>query len=647
MANTIICDFCSNKNPTWDYPASDFEYKPDNFSSVGEGSRGNWAACETCHRMIERGDYRALAVHSAKRLAKEKLGGMDYRPLVKGLASRHQGFKDHRTGPPRLLSEEERQEVPPAPAWSIESAVPPGQNNPIGTEPPVIRHMEKIGEDETTETYYSPEGYSADQLRDPKVLRSILAATGRQDAVDSLDLTQGLTRPLVIKPHWEGERTYHRVLSACIGELPRREDRWQPTPPMMNSQQISEPLSLAHPVIIEPNQMDAIDDEDWSLPEAHDYARMAHLPFEPIYLDFGGYHNEGLHIDCTLGTADLKGALVWRDEWMWKGGPTLGVAPFGAWKYLNQTIPKYIKEKYGLTEEQLIHACGGSYFYDGKFSHPDTQGRLVDPKAALAQWAYQTPGLMFFGPSFGAGRAMPWATHTLDLRNAGGIQQVERVFAFPQAFSLIDDERIRNDDEAGKLGMIAITGLRELGVRTVATDEGHELQATPLVNAFKEMVALNAELIGRMVERAMLGLYFIENAPVEITPVALSRQVRRDMERKGRDKVASIVVIRPSSGSKRRDTHQEPSEREYKYRWERRGYFMHIHENNRHYQNRPDLVKPCHRCEREFAKGTEGVESPDCIKKWIDPVVCGPADKPLKQKVRIKRHKDDPDAEAA
>jgi len=54
----IICDFCSASDPGWGYPAKDFQaYECGGM--VGE-SVGGWAACNTCHALIEAGDREGL-----------------------------------------------------------------------------------------------------------------------------------------------------------------------------------------------------------------------------------------------------------------------------------------------------------------------------------------------------------------------------------------------------------------------------------------------------------------------------------------------------------------------------------------------------------------------------------------------------------
>lgn len=56
---TAKCDFCSQADPEWVYPALPFDMKEEDW-----GSRGGWAACEDCSALIERGAQRQLAQKS-------------------------------------------------------------------------------------------------------------------------------------------------------------------------------------------------------------------------------------------------------------------------------------------------------------------------------------------------------------------------------------------------------------------------------------------------------------------------------------------------------------------------------------------------------------------------------------------------------
>jgi hypothetical protein len=46
----MICDFCSSPDVRWRYPARDFTRSV--MGVVDAGSRGDWAACDACHRLI-------------------------------------------------------------------------------------------------------------------------------------------------------------------------------------------------------------------------------------------------------------------------------------------------------------------------------------------------------------------------------------------------------------------------------------------------------------------------------------------------------------------------------------------------------------------------------------------------------------------
>lgn len=516
-----------------------------------------------------------------------------------------------------------------------------GENRPFSGGERVVRHSE----DEAGNAVYLEEGYTAEQLADPRILREILAQHPDLSPLDTRMLAQGLTKPITFNPYWEGARTYSQVVAATVGENPRAGDRFKPSPSMMIARQILEPLAEAHPLIIDPEQMNALDAEDWSFIEAHDYGRMAHLPFEPLYLDFGGW--EDVMVDTTLGQADVKGALIYRTN-AFKGGPSLAVVPFGGWEYLNVTVAKYVQEKHKLSDGEILLLTGGSAWYDGKFDYPDSQGRPVSASTHLPQWKHQHSGMMFFGPEFDFQQA--WDTDEAAMMLGSRTVDVERVFALPNGF--VDIEEVRNLPAATDLGIAAVTGLRTPPIEERSTPEAVLPVSDRLAMAFEELLRLHAEAIGRMAERALLGLYFIENAPVAINPVPLSRQVRRAMERKGETRVASMVVIPSKVSRSERKKKDEAGQRNYKFRWERTGYFIHYHVNNRHYQLHPELVKPCHKCERAYAeneaarlRGDElphpNVESPDCIKKFVEPVVCGPEELAVKQKVRVKRKDDD------
>lgn len=57
------CDFCSSQPVEWEVVARDF--------TLGDivGSKGNWAACAECARLLREGDWRGLTLRSIQRFA--------------------------------------------------------------------------------------------------------------------------------------------------------------------------------------------------------------------------------------------------------------------------------------------------------------------------------------------------------------------------------------------------------------------------------------------------------------------------------------------------------------------------------------------------------------------------------------------------
>lgn len=93
-----VCDFCSATPVEWDYPARDLSHD-DTYQGrrVTLNSSGEWAACEECHRLIERGDRDGLARRSRDRYAEQHGAGV----LSLGMARRiHDAFWSNRQGPP-------------------------------------------------------------------------------------------------------------------------------------------------------------------------------------------------------------------------------------------------------------------------------------------------------------------------------------------------------------------------------------------------------------------------------------------------------------------------------------------------------------------------------------------------------------------
>jgi hypothetical protein len=88
-----VCDFCSEADPAWVYPARDFVFGISR-------SAGGWAACDRCHDLIEAGDSSGLADRSLLELGRwHVLTGEDEVELLAALRAIHLGFWASRVGP--------------------------------------------------------------------------------------------------------------------------------------------------------------------------------------------------------------------------------------------------------------------------------------------------------------------------------------------------------------------------------------------------------------------------------------------------------------------------------------------------------------------------------------------------------------------
>lgn len=87
----MICDFCSDPNVRWGYPANDY------LSEVCPvaNSIGGWAACQECHDFIEAGDWAGLAVRDADKFPLP----IPYEDKVALARAIHIEFQKQRSGP--------------------------------------------------------------------------------------------------------------------------------------------------------------------------------------------------------------------------------------------------------------------------------------------------------------------------------------------------------------------------------------------------------------------------------------------------------------------------------------------------------------------------------------------------------------------
>lgn len=89
----MYCDFCTEPHPTWGYPAKDFALETG--LPIGILSDGWWAACDTCHDLIEADNRTALLTRALDKLVGQV--PMEYaRPMMTDL---HGKFFAHRCGP--------------------------------------------------------------------------------------------------------------------------------------------------------------------------------------------------------------------------------------------------------------------------------------------------------------------------------------------------------------------------------------------------------------------------------------------------------------------------------------------------------------------------------------------------------------------
>lgn len=105
-----VCDFCSIPGDIfWTYPCNDFDYGiPE---SPRDGSTGDWAACDTCHELIQAGERKAVIRRAVDFELSQHPQHASIRHEIWGVISRiHNGFYDHRTGEPPFRETKEEYE---------------------------------------------------------------------------------------------------------------------------------------------------------------------------------------------------------------------------------------------------------------------------------------------------------------------------------------------------------------------------------------------------------------------------------------------------------------------------------------------------------------------------------------------------------
>jgi hypothetical protein len=102
---SLKCDICYAETPTWDYPVKSFQMPALNWVSIE-----NWAACDTCHDLIEADDRIALNQRSLGTfiLPDGSTPPEWERPfLLEIIEQLNEKFYANRLGPATLISQEE------------------------------------------------------------------------------------------------------------------------------------------------------------------------------------------------------------------------------------------------------------------------------------------------------------------------------------------------------------------------------------------------------------------------------------------------------------------------------------------------------------------------------------------------------------
>ena len=100
--STSMCDFCSEHDVVWRYPAQNFIAYA--VAGVVGQSVGDWAACTVCHAFIERGDHNALLERSVSRLLEKDFDMRVAESEVREhLCMIYRMFFDHQAGAPLLV----------------------------------------------------------------------------------------------------------------------------------------------------------------------------------------------------------------------------------------------------------------------------------------------------------------------------------------------------------------------------------------------------------------------------------------------------------------------------------------------------------------------------------------------------------------
>lgn len=97
------CDICAAMFPRFELPAADFEVPPVAGAPTGTGSRGNWACCDECAKLIDTNQW-TRAVDRAQAAIERNRGGPLSPAEVTHLRHLYRRLRANITGPVRPLT---------------------------------------------------------------------------------------------------------------------------------------------------------------------------------------------------------------------------------------------------------------------------------------------------------------------------------------------------------------------------------------------------------------------------------------------------------------------------------------------------------------------------------------------------------------
>ena len=97
FGDPLICDFCSDPNPTWSLDCATYVCSLDD---DGVRNLGAWLACEACEALIRGEDWHALAVRSREKTDSGVMltGFLGEADALEKIMKLHRGFREHATG---------------------------------------------------------------------------------------------------------------------------------------------------------------------------------------------------------------------------------------------------------------------------------------------------------------------------------------------------------------------------------------------------------------------------------------------------------------------------------------------------------------------------------------------------------------------